>query len=444
MSWSIKPNLIIQILISLTYLSYRTYNALIVEPFSDYIDSPAYFDFQLYPSFRTHGITAIFATIQNEFLIALLQAIIGSMVWIYLWIVVIEKITSSTLKILFSISFFILACSSIIIEHDSAMLSESLSISSTVFLFATTIKIFGLSKKISSKNFYLWAFSFLWFFSTKSSNSIIMPLLIIPLIYLFFIRYKFLKIKIIFFVILSLSFFSFASALSSDVSKTLNTAGTIHNRIWLDDEWRKQLVLTGYPESAHQLWLKYRDNNLGAPPDQAVVNLSEFKNWWKSGGNSFLIEFTASNPDYAIFGPIALPLLNSTFSNKQTLLSGWSQGTDMTFENIEFRESYLQRTIFWPDEPEKAYLALSLCFVAIGVSLLVFTILKKRSIFYLVILSLLYIFLWSYFNWWFGSKPIDMPRHNLAGAIMFRILAIFSIFYAAELIIRQKKRNLIP
>jgi hypothetical protein len=243
-----KSNFIIGILVSVVYLVYRTSNVFIVKPFFDDFDSPAYFDFQLYPSFRTHGITAVFATIQNEFLIALFQAVIGSMVWIYLWIVIMEKINSNILNALFTISYFIFASSSIIVEHDSVMLSESLSISSTILLFATTIKIIGASQQISSKTFYAWAFAYVWFFSTKTPNSVLMPLIIAPLIYIFFVNYKFIRMKFIAIITLGLSIFSFVSSLSSDVSKTLNTAGTIHNRLWLDDRWRDELLLSGYPK----------------------------------------------------------------------------------------------------------------------------------------------------------------------------------------------------
>ena len=429
--------------VSLIYLTYRTFNAALVDPFFDDFDSPAYFDFQLFPAFRTHGITAVFSIIQNELMISLFQAFIGSLVWIYLWIVINEKLNSKILKILFTISFFILASSSIIVEHDSAMLSESLSISSTILLFATTIKITEASRKIFSRTFYAWAFAFVWFFSTKSSNSILMPLIIIPLIYVLYVKYKFIKKKFIFGIILVLSIFSFLSTFSSDISKTLNTAGTIHNRLWLDDNWRDELLLSGYPKFSHDLWLKHGIRDLGVPPDQAVVNLPEYKKWWEDQGENFLIKFILTNPDYAILGPVALPLLNSDFSFKQTLLSGWSQGTDMTFAESKFRNSILPRTFFWPDEPEKAYLTLSLCFIAIGLSLLVLIKTKSNSFFYSVVLTLLFVLVWSYLNWWFGSKPVDMPRHNLAAAIMFRLLAIFCVFYSIDQFIRQKKSILI-
>ena len=429
--------------ISLSYGVYRTFNVFNVKPFFDDFDSPAYFDFQMFPAFRTHGITAVFALLQNEVTISLFQAIIGSLVWIYLWIVILEKLTFKATKSLFTVLFFVLASSSIIIEHDAAMLSESLSISSTVLLFATTIKITGVSHKLYTKNFYAWAFASVWFFSTKYSNSIVMPLIIIPLIYIFFTHYKFIRMKFIFGIAFSLSIFSFVSSITSDVSKTLNTVGTIHNRLWIDDQWREKLLLSGYPKYSNVIWLSHGTNDLGTPPDQAVVNSSGYKKWWENQGENFLIKFTVTNPDYAMLGPVALPLLNSNFTYKQTLLSGWSQGTDMTFEIPGFRNSVLQRTIFWPDEPEKASLALSLCFIAIGLSLLVLVKNKSKSVFYLIVLSLFYVFLWSYFNWWFGSKPVDMTRHNLAAAVMFRLLAIFSFFYTIDLFIRQKTRILI-
>ena len=443
MKFRANSKFIATFLISLSYGVYRTFNVFNVKPFFDDFDSPAYFDFQMFPAFRTHGITAVFALLQNEETISLFQAIIGSLVWIYLWIVILEKLTFKATKSLFTVLFFVLASSSIIIEHDAAMLSESLSISSTVLLFATTIKITGASHKLFTKNFYAWAFAFVWFFSTKSSNSIVMPLITIPLIYIFFTNYRFIRMKFIFGITLSLSIFSFVSSITSDVSKTLNTAGTIHNRLWIDDEWREKLLLSGYPKYSNDIWLSHGTNDLGTPPDQAVVNLSGYKKWWENQGENFLIKFTVTNPDYALLGPVALPLLNSNFTYKQTLLSGWSQGTDMTFEIPGFRNSVLQRTIFWPDEPEKAYLAISLCFIAIGLSLLVLVKNKSKSVFYLVVLSLFYVFLWSYFNWWFGSKPVDMTRHNLAAAVMFRLLAIFSIFYTIDLFIRQKTRILI-
>jgi hypothetical protein len=126
-----------------------------------------------------------------------------------------------------------------------------------------------------------------------------MPLIIIPLIYIFYIKFKFIKKKFIFGFILVLSIFSFLSSFSSDISKTLNTAGTIHNRLWLDDNWREELLLSGYPKFSHDLWLKHGIRDLGVPPDQAVVNLPEYKKWWEDQYlNKPYVDYSFINIEY--------------------------------------------------------------------------------------------------------------------------------------------------
>ena len=109
---------------------------------------------------------------------------------------------------------------------------------------------------------------------------------------------------------------------------------------------------------------------------------------------------------------------------KKTLLSGWSQGTDLTYDYSEFKNSLLKRTFYWPDEPEKAYLALSITFLMIGISLLFFTKLNHTKEISIILISVILTIFWSYLNWWFGSKPADMARHNLSAAILFKIIAL--------------------
>ena len=58
---------------------------------------------------------------------------------------------------------------------------------------------------------------------------------------------------------------------------------------------------------------------------------------------------------------------------------------------------------------------------------------------------LTYVFAYSYLSWWFGSKPVDMTRHQLAGAVTLRILAVialchllFTLFELAKSILTKK------
>jgi uncharacterized membrane protein YphA (DoxX/SURF4 family) len=175
------------------------------------------------------------------------------------------------------------------------------------------------------------------------------------------------------------------------------------------------------------------------PPDQAVVNLPEFKQWWNGGGDSFLLDFTARNLDYAVIAPVALPIFSKDLNFRKSILSGWSQGTDLTDDYIGFRNSNLERTLFWPDEPEKAYLALAVGLFVLGVSLLLLNLLGRTQEFNLFIQMIVLTIIWSYLNWWFGSKPADMARHNLSAAILFKLIPLMALFLSVDKFITRKK-----
>jgi hypothetical protein len=226
---------------------------------------------------------------------------------------------------------------------------------------------------------------------------------------------------------------------SSKVTESLTTSGTINNRLTIKDEWKNDLLESGYPARAFQIFKNYNAKNLGKPADQAVVDLPEFKQWWQKGGQGYLIKFTISNPIYAFIGPVALPLIDDKFSYRQTLLSGWSQGTDLSIDFKGFAKSKFNRTIFWPDAPEKAYLALGLFFLIIGMSLIYLTIYDLKLTPDFAIICIFYIFVWSYLNWWFGSKPSDMNRHNLLAGVMIRILVIALATRVFDVILKVRK-----
>ena len=436
----LNRNILVLTLISSVYFIFRVANSLIVSPLFDEYDSPNYFILSFFPSIRTHGITLFYSIIKNEVAISVFQASVGALAWLYLWHAILIQLKKISLKVIFSILFFILACSSVVVEHDSAMMSESLSISATIFLFGSAINLRSQANLKSINSIYVFSFGIIWFLSTKATNS----LLFVPLaIILIFVAYKKLtKVKFsqLLLIFSLLGTFLFVSALSSDGTQSLTTSGTINNRLVFVPEWKDQLIKSGYPESALKIWERFSQQNLGMPPDQAVVSSPEFKKWWENGGDSFLLEFTLKNPDYAIFAPIVLPVFSDNLNYKKTLLSGWSQGTDLTYEYAEFKSSLLKRSFFWPDEPEKAYLALSITFFLIGISLLILNQLNQTRDISVILISIILVIFWSYLNWWFGSKPADMARHNLSAAILFKIIAIFSTLRSLDKLFTIRKK----
>ena len=429
------------IFISILYSVFRITNANLVTPFFDEFDSPQYFILKFFPSFRTHGITLFYSIIKDEFLITVFQSIVGSLAWLYLWISIIKLIRNTHLRLIFTIFYFVLASSSVVVEHDSSLLSESLALSSTIFLFAASITFFLGDNESWKRPILILGLGILWFLSTKSSNSLLFPLLSSIFLFAVFqkLKYKTIILPSLIFIIFGSFFFS--NSLSSDITKTLTTSGTINNRLVFVEKWKNELLNSGYPKSAFTVWNNFSQENLGLPPDQAVVNMPEFKNWWENGGETYLVKFTLKNPDYALIAPIALPIFSDELNFRKTLLSGWSQGTDLTSDYKGFKKSLLTRTIFWPDEPEKAYLVLSLVLFITGTSLLSLLVMNYSKEFNLIIISFILILIWSYLNWWFGSKPADMARHNLSAAVMLKVISMFAVSIALDKFLGKRKLN---
>lgn len=440
MKKNLNKNIIILSLISSVYFFYRVANSLIVDSLYDEYDSPNYFILSFFPSIRPHGITIFYSIIKNEAAISVFQASVGALAWLFLWLSILLQIRNVSSKFLFTILFFILASSSVVVEHDSAMMSESLSISATVFLFASAINLRSQTTVESLNPIYIFSFGIIWFLSTKATNALLFVPLAIILVLVIYKKLSKTKFFQLFFVFTLFGTFLFISVLSSDGTQSLTTSGTINNRLVLVPEWKNQLIESGYPLSALSIWESYSQQNLGMPPDQAVVSSPEFKEWWAKGGDSYLLKFTFKNLDYAIFAPVVLPMFSDNLNYKKTLLSGWSQGTDLTYEYSEFKNSLLKRTFYWPDEPERAYLSLSITFLMIGISLLLFSKLNQTKEISIILISVVLTIFWSYLNWWFGSKPADMARHNLSAAILFKIIAVYAITLSLDKVSTIRKR----
>jgi hypothetical protein len=137
----LTSNIVVKVLnalVILVYVLFRIYNSLTVTPFFDNFDSPQYFKFSFFPSFRMQGITFFYSLIQIESGIVIFQTLIGILAITYLWKIIHSTIYSNLLKFIFTVVFFFFASSSVIVEHDASLLSESLSLSSAIFLFAAT------------------------------------------------------------------------------------------------------------------------------------------------------------------------------------------------------------------------------------------------------------------------------------------------------------------
>lgn len=417
------------------------------QPTINTYDTPSYFIFTFYPSFRMQIITAIYSIVVDHQKILQLQVFIAGVSWIFLCFALYKFFDKSLAALLITPLMFYLASSSVVLEHNYILASESLNNSGIIFLIGALLLLF---KKYSLSNI-LFVFASLGLISgTKSASALAALSVGAILLFWIFFKQSESKKRLIAAGVLSnfiLIFFA-ATALSSDITKTLTTSGTLNNRIWINPEWRDQIIKSGYPVELRELWLDYSKSNLGSPPDQAVVDTAGFIRWWETGGENFLNKFMVTNFDYTIFGPICLPCLNDNFTFNQTLIAGWGKGTEEFRDYETLRDVNSPKTLFWPVKPENSYLMLGIFSALIAVSLLLtifssnpLSIMLKKI--YLIMLT--YVFAYSYLSWWFGSKPVDMTRHQLAGAVTLRILAVialchllFTLFELAKSILTKK------
>ena len=418
-------------------LFFKVTNVIITEPFFDNYDSPAYFMFNIYPAFRLQGVTFFYKVLWNPDLIVIFQAFVGSLAWTYFWWVLVSSIRFFIIKIIFTFLILLLSLSSVVTEWDSALLSESLSTSSILILISSFARIV-LSNFKEITHCYIFMISVVFFSSVKSNNAIIsIPLIIIFILLMYIKRNNFEKkfnVKTYFMILgtlLSILFF-FINSLTSDVSKKLLTNGVINERLWENTQWRTQILSSGYSQDFRDIWINHRTKNLGLPSDEAVANLPEFENWWNQNGKNFLVTFTFSNLDYALVGPFLLPELDSNFKYKSTLLSGWSQGTDLTKDSEVLIRSISPRSFIWPNSPENAYFLLGLIFFTLGISSMVFYTMRDYPKIYFISLCFIFLLIYSLPIWWFGSKPSDMNRHNVMGAIGWRLIFITALCWIMD------------
>ena len=407
-------------------------------------DSGAYFDFSLYPVFRMPIITGIYVLISDLQSIVIFQYILYLLSATFLLISFYAFFGSRISSLLSIIFLSYLLTSTVIIEHNYKLTSEGMNNTSFLAFMAALL----LSVKYKKIRYFIALLLALIALSGTKAVTALVSIIILPFIILKFRNILFIRKKdfiLILVSILPLIYLSVAT-FSSDYSKNYTTSSIINERLWVNDEWKNQVIDAGYPLSARQTWEAHKDENLGLPPDNAVINNDEFKDWYENrGGENFLIEFMLKNPKYTLVAPFCLPCLSENFTFKQTVLSGWTQGTDEIKRKPDLSMLSENRTWFWPNEPENAYLFLSLVLGLIGLLFFVLFVSTKdadNDQIFVFAIATTYGLIYSLVSWYFGSKANDMNRHQLLMAIDLRIVSIF-IFTSIliSLINLIKKKN---
>ena len=149
-----------------------------------------------------------------------------------------------------------------------------------------------------------------------------------------------------------------------------------------------------------------------------------------------------NNPEYTIFGPIALPIFEEKIYLSGTIWGGAATGILYAeIFNNEWFKSWPMNGFFWSLDRTSGYIQFSIFLAIIALSLVPNLFSKKyenqlqKVIMFLLVMGLVV----SYLAWWFGSTPSDIGRHQFPFAIVIRIIFIFSSIYLTQILINKRK-----
>jgi hypothetical protein len=421
---------------------YRTNSSLELQPIVDPYDSPSYFNYKLIGGVRMPIISFIFTRLETFENITIFQSVISSLSWILLSLVIFTLKINRWVLFVFSILILSLGFSNQVFLLDGFINAESMNISALVLIISSVFLII-VKRKLSSYIAFILSITF--YAGIKSINALSAVFLLILFIAFLFIIGETksrvgLTLSAVGVVLMSVFFFLFTKV---DATPILNTSALINQRIWNVDSWKSYTLEQGFPPQARSTYSRFKSRNLGIPPDAAVSIQPDYKKWFDESGNSFLVNFMIHNPDYTIFGPMALPIFE-----KKTYLSGTIWGgaaTGILYDEIfnnEWFKSWPMNEIFWSLDRTSGYIKFSIFLVVIALALVPNLFSNKyetqlqKVIMFLLVMGLVL----SYLAWWFGSTPSDIGRHQFPFAIVIRIVFIFSLIYLTQILINKFKR----
>jgi hypothetical protein len=354
---------IISLIFGIMLTIYRSNSSLELQPVIDPYDSPSYFNYKLIGGVRMPIITFIFSRLEAYENIIIFQSVVSSLSWILLSQVIFTLKFNRGVLLVFSILILSLGFSNQVFLLDGFINAESLNISALVLCISSVFLII-VKKKLFS--YIIFILSVTFYAGIKSINALsAVFFLILFIIFLFVIgetkRRMGLILSTVGILLMSVFFFLFTKV---DATPILNTSALINQRIWNVESWKSYTLEQGFPPQARSTYSRFKSRNLGIPPDAAVSIQPDYKKWFDESGNSFLINFMINNPEYTIFGPIALPIFEEKIYLSGTIWGGAATGILYAeiFNNEWFR-SWPMNGVFWSLDRTSGYIQFSIFYI---------------------------------------------------------------------------------
>jgi len=405
----------------------------IVDPF----DSPSYFDFKFVGGIRMPGISFIFSRLGTYENIVLFQSVVACFCWLILSQIIYKLKFNRYLQFVVSILILSVGFSSQVVYLDSVINAESLNTSFMILFIACSIHFFT---KKSILSVLLCVVSLGLYASVKSINGITV---ILPLV--FFIGFLFKKYgssrkfsNLFMICILLLGFLSTFLFRNIEASPILNTSALINQRLWFVDDWKDYALKEGFPIEGRSTYVRFASRNLGLAPDRAVSEQPDYKKWYFSGGESFIVKFMLTHPEYVAIAPLALSLFSGKFDLSTSIWGGGAKGI-LYYEILkqDLASIWPANPIFWNSDRSTSYIFFSIFIAVIGFTLVYSRNFSRYQRDFQLFTALLIIFALqvSYFAWWFGSTPSDIGRHQFPFGVLVRIIFLLSCLHLFQIVL---------
>ena len=416
------------------------------DPKVDLYDSPSYFEFRLTGGVRMPLITLIYSTLKDFKLITIFQVLMSITSITFFTLTFVKFIQKAALKYIFILLMFLFAISTNLVSLDYLIMAESLNISSIFLLITCVFRL--LQNNFKYIDVFFTTLSIIIFAGIKSINGILsifcLSILLIKIIQVQLKLDKNWK-KIfqsvnIYFILFSLLAATYVTT-NVEATPILNTSAITNSRLWENKNWRNYALNQGFPLEARTVFLKYSNNNLGLPPDEAVSKLPSFQNWYYSKGKNFLINLMIAKPDYTFLAPFLMFFYTENKNLEGTLFFGYSQGLKnyFGFRNLQIL-NFNSYDIFWPNQRSSKYVILGILFLFISIPQILFSKknIKENFFFFKFVNTILFFaLLLSYLSWWFGSTPNELPRHQFPVSVILYILGILNFIQILNIIINK-------
>lgn len=332
---NLDSKLLINLLLTLSFVSFffaRFFAVYDAGAGFDFADTPSYFVFSLNDPIRMPFLTFVFSNIKFFGAITLIQVIVGSFAWIFLSLSIyflLPKFKYIGLLLILS-----LGITTPVVELDTLILSESLTITSLVLMMASLF-IFLRKKSLLTAIFHI--LTVVIFSQMKQSSLYLAAAWLLIFLLLFLFERRTLKERVVIILISLLAFSNFFILFkitgenlvhNKQLSSTL-----IIEKSFYTEELREFWISQGYPAEAFLVYA-------GPPfdiPINTIRNLPSLKSWEKNTESNPSYRLLKKKPLFALVAPAFPEIFIDNYGYVNSVFPSFASGTQYVI-NQDFRD----------------------------------------------------------------------------------------------------------